>query len=67
MYPIIRWIQSHDSTLVHFLVNNMAGFECNVSNKDFMEEVARYEYLYNCNSASQDFKDKNKNFKFWSL
>ena len=43
----------------------MAGFECNVSNEDFMEVVARYDYLYNCNS--KDFTDKNKNFKFLSV
>ena len=37
----------------------MAGVEQgNVSNETFMEEVARYECVYRCNS--KDFKDKNK-------
>ena len=30
----------------------------NVTNEEFMEEVARYECVYNRNS--KDFKDKNK-------
>ena len=33
-----------------------------VSNEEFMEEVARYEYVYHRNS--KDFKDKNKRATF---
>ena len=36
----------------------MAGFEHNVSNEDFMEQVARDECLHNCNS--KHFKDRKK-------
>jgi len=36
----------------------MAGIEQgNISNDEFMQEVARYEYVYHRNS--KDFKDKN--------
>ena len=43
---------------------NMAGFEqVNISNKEFMEEVVRYEYVYHRNS--KDFKDKNKKANSW--
>ena len=42
----------------------MAGVEQgNVSNEEFMEEVARYECVYHRNS--KDFKDKNKKTKCW--
>ena len=37
----------------------MAGIEHgNVTNEEFMEEVARYECVYNRNS--KNFKDKNR-------
>ena len=42
----------------HFVANNMAGFEHNVSNEDVMEQVVRDEYLHSCHS--KDFKDRNK-------
>ena len=64
-HPIIFRVLSHDSTLVssivggnglrsntHFVVV-MAEIE-HVSNEEFMEEVARYEYVYLGNS--KDFK-----------
>ena len=38
---------------------NMFAF----GNEEFMEEVARYEYVYHRNS--KDFKDKNKKANFW--
>ena len=39
----------------------MAGIEHgNVTNQEFMEEVARYECIYNRNYNSKNFKDKNK-------
>ena len=42
----------------------MAGIEHgNVTNEEFMEEVARYECVYNRNS--KDFKDKNKKANSW--
>ena len=42
----------------------MAGVEQgNVSNEEFMEEVARYECVYHRNS--KDFKDKNKKANCW--
>ena len=42
----------------------MAGIEYgNDTNEEFMEEVARYEYVYNRNS--KDFKDKNKKANRW--
>ena len=45
-------------------VVNMAGFEqVNISNKEFVEEVVRYEYVYHRNS--KDFKDKNKKANSW--
>ena len=46
----------------HFVVV-MAEIE-HVSNEEFMDEVARYECVYHCNS--KDFKDKNKNTNFWT-
>ena len=40
----------------------MAGIEHgNVTNEEFMKEVARYECVYKRNS--KNFKDKNKNKK----
>ena len=43
---------------------NMAGVEQgNVSNEEFMDEVARYECVYHRNSG--DFKDKNKQSNTW--
>ena len=45
-------------------VYNMAGVEHgNATNEEFMEEVARYECVYNRNS--KDFKDKNKKNNSW--
>ena len=45
-------------------VVDMAGVEQgNISNEEFMEEVARYECVYHRNS--KDFKDKNKKAKCW--
>ena len=45
-------------------VYNMAGVEHgDVTNEEFMEEVARYECVYNRNS--KDFKDKNKKNNSW--
>ena len=44
----------------HFVVV-MAEIE-HVSKEEFMEEVARYECVYHCNS--KDFKDKNKKANF---
>ena len=42
----------------------MAGIEHgNVTNEEFMEEVARNDCVYNCNS--KDFKDKNKKANSW--
>ena len=42
----------------------MAGIEHgNVTNEEFMEEVARYECVYNRNS--KDFKDKSKKANSW--
>ena len=42
----------------------MAGIEQgNITEKEFMEEVARYECVYHRNS--KDFKDKNKKAKCW--
>ena len=42
----------------------MAGIERgNVTNEEFMEEVARYECVYNRNS--KNFKDKNKKASSW--
>ena len=35
----------------------------NVSNEEFMEEAAPYEYVYHRNSG--DFKDKNKKANSW--
>ena len=46
------------------LVFNMAGVEHgNVTNEEFMAEVARYECIYNRNS--KNFKDKNKKANSW--
>ena len=68
-YPILFWIPTHDSTLLNnkarvFACNNrlfvvdMAGVEQgNISNEEFMEEVARYECI--CRN-SNGFKDKKK-------
>ena len=45
---------------------NMAGIEQgDVSNEEFMEEVARYECVYNRNSKG--FKDKNKKANCWEI
>ena len=42
----------------------MAGVEQgNVSNKEFMEEVARYKCVQHRNS--KDFKDKNEKVNCW--
>ena len=42
----------------------MAGIEQgNITEKEFMEEVARYECVYHRNS--KDFKDKNKKANCW--
>ena len=42
----------------------MAGIEHgNVTNEELMEEVARYECVYNRNS--KNFKDKNKKVNSW--
>ena len=42
----------------------MAGIENgNVTNEEFMEEVAQYECVYNRNS--KNFKDKNKKANSW--
>ena len=42
----------------------MAGVEQgNVINEEFMEEVARCECVYHCNS--KDFNDKNKKANCW--
>ena len=42
----------------------MAGIEHgNVTNEEFMEEVVRYECVYNRNS--KNFKDKNKKANSW--
>ena len=44
----------------------MAGIEhgnANATNEEFMEEVARYECVYNRNS--KNFKDKNKKANSW--
>ena len=42
----------------------MAGFEHgSVTNEEFVEEVARYEGVYNRNS--KDFKGKNKKANRW--
>ena len=74
-HSIIFRILSHDSTLVRSIVGAvsvatliidfvdiMAEIEhVNVSNEEFMEEVARYECVYHRNS--KDFKDKNKKAK----
>ena len=39
----------------------MAGIEHgDVTNEEFMEEVARYECVYNRNCYSKNFKDKKK-------
>ena len=35
----------------------------NVTNEEFMEEVARYECVYNRNI--KNFKDKNKKANIW--
>ena len=35
----------------------------NVSNEEFMEEVARYECVYHC--KSKDFKDKHEKANCW--
>ena len=44
----------------------MAGVEQgNVSNEEFMEEVARYECVYHRNS--KDFKDKNRKANCWEI
>ena len=46
------------------LVFNMAGFEHgHVTNEEFMEEVARYECVYNRNS--KNFKEKSKKANGW--
>ena len=50
----------HSNT--HFVVV-MAEIE-HVSSEEFMEEVARYECVYHCNS--KDFKDKSKKANFWT-
>ena len=50
------------SSNAHFVVV-MAEIE-HVSKEEFMEEVARYECVYHCNS--KDFKDKNKKANFWT-
>ena len=42
----------------------MAGIEhVNVTNEEFMEEVARYKFVYNRNR--KNFKDKNKKANSW--
>ena len=42
----------------------MAGIEHeNVTNEEFMEEVARYEFVYNRNR--KNFKHKNKKANSW--
>ena len=42
----------------------MAGVQQgNISNEEFMEEVARYENIYHRNS--KDFKGKNKKANCW--
>ena len=70
-YPMIFWIPTHDSTLLSnkariFACSNMAGVEQgNVSNEEFMEEVARYECVYHRNS--KDFKDKNRKANCWEI
>ena len=44
----------------------MAGIEHGkVTNEEFMEEVARYECVYNRNS--KNFKDKNKKANSWEI
>ena len=49
---------------VRTFVYNMADVEHgNVTNEEFMEEVVRYECVYNRNS--KDFKDKNKKNNSW--
>ena len=67
-YPIIFLILTDDLTLLSHkarmfvysnahLFLNMAGIEHgNVTNEEFMEEVARYECVYNRNS--ENFKNK---------
>ena len=73
-YPIIFWIPTHDSTLLYsnkarifacsnrLFVVNMAGVEQgNVSSEEFMEEFARYEYVYH--RDSKDFRYKSKTAK----
>ena len=69
------WIPTHDSTLLSnktrisvcsnrlFVVNMAGDGQGNVSNEEFMEEVARYECVYHRNS--RDFKDKNKKVNCW--
>ena len=52
----IPWFNAPVCMSQHFVANNMAGFEHNVSNEDFMEEVSRDECLHNRNS--KDFKDR---------
>ena len=42
----------------------MAGMERGkVTNEEFMEEVVRYEFVYNRNN--KNFKDKNKKANSW--
>ena len=44
----------------------MAGVEQgNVSNEEFMKEVARYKCVYHRNS--KDFKDKNRKANCWEI
>jgi len=64
-YPIIFWIPTRDSTRLSnkarvFACNNclfvvdMAGVDQgNISNEEFMEEIARYECVYHRNSKEQ--------------
>ena len=55
----IPWFNAPVCMSQYFVAKNMAGFEHNVSNEDFLEEFARDECLHNRNS--KDFKDRNKN------
>ena len=47
----------------HFVVIMAEIKQVKVSNKEFMEVVARYECVYHRNS--KDFKDKNKKANCW--
>ena len=44
----------------------MAGVkQGNISNREFMKEVARYECV--CHRNSKDFKDKNRKANCWEI